>query len=51
MTKVEVDDVTVAFESHGRSVVALDRISLRVPEDQRRKLQRVAETVRAVWGR
>ena len=29
--KVEVDDVTVAFESHGRSVVALDRISLQVP--------------------
>ncbi len=28
--KVEVDDVTVAFESRGRSVVALDRISLRV---------------------
>jgi NitT/TauT family transport system ATP-binding protein len=28
--KVEVDDVTVAFEGHGRSVVALDRISLRV---------------------
>jgi NitT/TauT family transport system ATP-binding protein len=28
--KVEVDDVTVAFESRGRSVVALERISLRV---------------------
>ena len=29
--KVEVGDVTVAFESHGRSVVALERISLQVP--------------------
>jgi len=29
--KVEVDDVTVAFESHGRRVVALERISLQVP--------------------
>jgi NitT/TauT family transport system ATP-binding protein len=28
--KVAVDDVTVVFESHGRSVVALERISLRV---------------------
>jgi NitT/TauT family transport system ATP-binding protein len=28
--KVAVDDVTVAFQSHGRPVVALDRISLRV---------------------
>jgi NitT/TauT family transport system ATP-binding protein len=28
--KVRVDDVTVAFESHGQSVVALDRISLTV---------------------
>jgi len=29
--KVEVDDVTVAFESRGRRVVALERISLQVP--------------------
>jgi NitT/TauT family transport system ATP-binding protein len=29
--KVAVSDVTVAFESHGHSIVALDRISLQVP--------------------
>src|SRR4030095_2404397 len=28
LPKVVVDDVTVTFESHGRSVLALDRISL-----------------------